>query len=70
MDTPLRALDVAVEGFPEAGGVVARNERVDQHDAVLRLDERAADVLLPLLVVGGPAPEASVDLEHVHGMRL
>ena len=66
----LRTLDVAVERLPELRRVVPRDERVDEDDAVLRLDERAADVLLPLLVVGGPAPEAGVDLEHVHGGTL
>ena len=68
--TALRALHVAVEGLPEAGRVVGRDERVDEHDAVLRGDERGADVLLPLLVEGGPAPEAGGDLEHVHGETL
>ncbi len=65
-----RALHVAVEGLPEPRRVLGGDERVDEHDAVLGGDERRADVLLPLLVVGGPAPEAGGDLEHVHGETL
>jgi len=66
----LRTLDVTVERLPELRGVLVRDERVDEHDAVLRLDVHAADLLVPLLVERGPAPEAVFDLEHVHGAKL
>ena len=64
------ALHVAVERFPEARSVLRRDERVDEYHAVSGLDVDAADVLLPLLVVPGPAPEAGGDLEHVHAATL
>ena len=51
-------LDVLVERGPEALGVVRRDERVDEDDAVARLAVDAADVFLPLLVVCRPAPQA------------
>ena len=44
--------------------------QIEEEIAVRGGDERAADVLLPLLVVGGPAPQAVVDLEDVHGGEL
>ena len=70
VNASLRALHIAVESLPEACSVVRGDERVDEHHPVLGLDEDAADVLLPLLVVSGPAPEAGSDLEHVHGVTL
>ena len=46
----------------EVGG---RIERVDQHEAVGRVDRDRADVLLPVVVPGGPAAEAGGDFLHV-----
>ena len=66
----LRALDVTVERLPELRGVVRRDEWVDEHDAVLGFDVDAADILVPLLVKRGPAPEAGSDLENVHRATL
>ncbi len=65
-----RPLDVAVEGAPESLGFVSGHERVDEDDAVARLAVHAADVLLPFLVVCGPAPETRRELEHDHGATV
>src|SRR4030095_16894312 len=46
------------------------DERVDQHDAVGRLEVDAAHVLLPLLVVAGPPPQAGLDPRDVHAAML
>ena len=45
VDRPF-ALDVAVERLPERGLVVRRDERIDEGHPILRVDERAADVLV------------------------
>ncbi len=63
--------DLAVEGAEERRGVLGRDERVDEHDAVLRLAVDGADVLLPLLVVGpSSAQRRARDLDDVHGADL
>ena len=41
-----------------------RVERVDQDEPVVRVDRERADVLLPVVVPGGPAAEAGRDLLH------
>ena len=50
----------------ELGG---RLERIDQDQAVLRVDRERADVLLPVVVPGGPAAESARDLLHVRRAR-
>jgi hypothetical protein len=59
-------LDVGIEVFEEALGVLGRYERVDEERGTVGLEVYAADHLPPLLVVRGPAPEPGCDPVDIH----
>jgi hypothetical protein len=60
--------DVPVEGAPEPLRVarVLRDERVDEHDRVVRFDVHGSDHLAPLGVVRAPPPQPVGDARHLH----
>ena len=73
---PADALDITVEGAPEALLVLGRHERVDEDDRVRSLVVHATDLLLPAVALGrpgrmkaGPPPETGSDLLHAHARR-
>ena len=62
--------DIAIERAVEAVLLVARHERVDEHDGAGRLEVRRTDLaLVPLGMPRRPAPEPRSQLLHVHRRR-
>ncbi len=71
MDRDTCAPHIPVQRLPEPCGFgrLRRHERVDQDDRVGCLEVHAADLVVPFLVVGGPAPEPLRDPRDLHGSR-
>ena len=69
---PVRALDVAVEGRPEARFLVRRDDRIDDHDGVGQLGVHRRNLraqalgVIPLGMRRRPAPQPRPQLLHLH----